>query len=364
MSELRHNILKQELQKEIDIARQLEAKGDPKAADHYNKAAILYRKLGFITPPQKAEKMFSSAESMEKASGAIESDKPNIDDLIVTQKPDTEWEDIGNLEEAKTTLREAIILPFIKNKPKFVNTTKTILLYGPPGTGKTLLAKASSNTLNATFFEAKASSLLSKYYGESGKLINALFSKARDLQPSLIFMDEIDSIVTSRDHDMSEATRRVIGQLLSEIEGFGTKKDEKVIFIGASNKPWDLDEALISRFQRRVYVPLPDAHGRRIILQIHLKGANLEYSLDELNSKTENFSGRDISNLCREAITNMIREQNPNLQDLSRHQIEKYELKYRPLGKEDFDKAFEKAKPASTKADIEKYNKWAQDFGG
>ncbi len=372
MSELRIDILKQELQKELELAKKLDAEGKQgKAAEHYKRAANLSRKLGFLQPPSKAKETFSSAQQYERVAGTIAS-APNadkaeemgvIDNLIVSEKPDTEWEDIGNLEEAKISIKEAIILPFIKQKPGFVTSTKSILLYGPPGTGKTLLAKASSNTLKATFFEAKASALLSKYYGESGKLINALFSKAKEMQPSLIFMDEIDSIALSRDDDIHEATRRVVGELLTQLEGFSSKKEDKLIFIGATNKPWSLDDAMLSRFQRKVYVPLPDSHARRLIFNIHLKNAELDISMDELAAKTERFSGRDIANLCREAIANMIREQNPNLQDLSQGQIEKYSLKYRKLTQSDFEKALGKIKPIVTEKDLQKFDVWAKEFG-
>ncbi|MCK4714157.1 MAG: AAA family ATPase, partial [Candidatus Aenigmarchaeota archaeon] len=114
-------------------------------------------------------------------------------------------------------------IPFVGGRPDFVRITKSILLYGPPGTGKTLLAKASSNTLSATFFEAKASGLLSKYFGESSKIISSLFKKASDMQPSLIFLDEIDSIAPSRSGDINESSRRVLGEILEGMEGFSNK---------------------------------------------------------------------------------------------------------------------------------------------
>ncbi len=377
MGEIHKDLLKQQLQAEIDKARSLEASGKSKeAGEHYMKAAAIYRKLGYESPQgQQAENMFNTANQYERLGKTIKETSTYtrseideipgiIDSLIVSQKPDTKWEDIGNLEDAKTDLKEAIILPLIKTKPDYVRTTKTILLYGPPGTGKTLLAKASSNTLEGNFFEAKASSLLSKYYGESAKLINALFNKAKDMQPAIIFMDEIDSVVISRDSGINEATRRVVGQLLTEIEGFNTKKEEEVIFMGATNKPWSLDDAMLSRFQKKIYVPLPNEASRRKIFGIHLRNVELDMSLTQLSQKSEGFSGRDIANVCREAVTLMIREQNPGLQDLSLKEIERYELKHRPLKPSDFDKSFEKIKPTSTASDLEKYKRWADEFGG
>lgn len=377
MGELRESILKQELQREIDLARNLDAEEKHEQANqHYMKAAAISRTLGFESSKERAQKMFENATQYEaigsrkiqpdgKATGDMAEIEGTIDSLIVSEKPDTKWDDIGNLESAKTELKEAVILPFIKDKPSFVKSTKTILLYGPPGTGKTLLAKASSNTLNATFFEAKASSLLSKYFGESGKLVNALFTKAKRVQPSVIFMDEIDSVVLNRDMQVNEATRRVIGQLLSEIDGFNTKKDESVVFIGATNKPWDLDDAMVSRFQRKVYVPLPDTHARKIIFQIHMRGADVDgITFGDLAEMSERFSGRDIANICQEAISNMVREENKGIQDLTSAQVSNYKIKYRPLGKSDFEESFSKIKPASTNQDMKRFDDWREKFGG
>lgn len=374
MGELRINILRQELQRELDRAKELEAQGKSKqAAVHYSRAASIYRKLGFDSPRDRAEDMFDHASQYESKASVMA--KPSTytraeseeaaDSMIVSQKPDTQWEDIGNLDTAKTTLKEAIIIPMIRDKPEFVSSAKTILLYGPPGTGKTLLAKASSNTLSANFFEARASTLLSKYYGESTKLINALFNKAREKQPSLVFMDEIDSIMVSRERDINEATRRVIGQMLTEIEGFNTKKDERVVFIGATNKPWVLDEAMLSRFQNKIYVPLPDLAARRQIFAIHLKGAELDrIKYTSLAEKTDGFSGRDIKNVCQDAINNMVRVENPHMPTLTSKQLDRYSLNYRPLDPADFAKALEKIKSGSSEADMKKYAEWREQFGG
>jgi SpoVK/Ycf46/Vps4 family AAA+-type ATPase len=372
MAELRENILRQELQREIDLARDLESQGKGKQAGlHYTKAAALYRRIACISS-KYSEDLFNTAQQYEDLGKTIKIISPYtraeseqaIDNMIVSEKPDVKWDSIGGLEETKKTMKEAIILPLIKNKPPFVESTKTILLYGPPGTGKTLLAKACSNTLNAVFFEARASTLLSKYFGESTKIINTLFSKARKTQPSLIFMDEVDSIVISRESGIDESTRRVVGQLLMEIEGFNTKKEDKILFIAATNKPWDLDDALISRFQRKIYIPLPDLEARKEIFKIHLKGTKLDgISINDLANQTENYSGRDIANLCREAIMHMIREQNPDLCDLTSQQIERYSMKYRTLVSQDFRHAFEKIKPPIDLDTIKKFDNWSSKMG-
>ncbi len=380
MSSLRENLLRQHLHAELAKARLLEKQGKIKEAGvHYTRAGAIYRRIAYNAPPQRAEEIFSTASQYETLGNTIKNQEKitemkrtapevyesAIESLIVSTKPETTWEDIGGLPEVKRTIKEAIIIPFIQNKPPFVRSPRTILLYGPPGTGKTLLAKASTNTLSATFFEARSSALLSKYFGESGKLISALFNKAEKLQPSVIFIDEIDSLAVARTGQVSEASRRVLGQLLTEMEGFSTKKEEKILIMGATNKPWDLDDAMVSRFQRRIYVPLPDEKARKNIIKIHLNGAEVgKISIDELVERTKGFSGRDIANLCQEAINLMIRESNPGLDKLTIQELEHYSLRSRQLSKEDFESAFENVRPTSQQKDLDKYEKWKEEFGG
>ncbi|MBN2042201.1 MAG: ATP-binding protein [Candidatus Aenigmarchaeota archaeon] len=373
MGEIRESVLKQQLQKEMDEAKKLESRGKGKqAAVHYQNAANIYRRLAYIAPRDYAETFFSSASQYENLGNTLKTTTPYtraestemIETMIISERPKIKWEEIGGLEEVKSTIKEAIVLPFINNKPDFVEAPKAILLYGPPGTGKTLLAKAATNTLEATFFEARTSTLLSKYFGESSKIISMLFSKAKEKQPSVIFMDEFDSIMVSRDRDLNESTRRVVGQLLQEIEGFASKVEDKIILIAATNKPWDLDDAMISRFQRKIYVPLPDQEARKAIIEIHIKGVTLEgITINSLSERTEGFSGRDIANLCREAVMTMIREKNPKLEELTSGQIEKYTMSYRPLKEKDFKKAFEKIRPSVEPDSIKKYSEWGKQMG-
>lgn len=372
MEDLRKNILRQEIQKEVEEARRLENEGHMKdASEHYLRASEIYRRVAYKSSGGKAEEMFGVAnkyEAVGKAfSRAPDSRLPEdmVKNLIVSEKPDIRWDDIGGLDEVKKGIREAIILPFVDSKPSYIKAPRTILLYGPPGSGKTMLAKASSNTLDATFFEARMPTLLSKYFGESQKLINALFEKARKSQPSLIFIDELDSVAMSRDSNIDESTRRVLSQLLTEIEGFNTRKDERVLIMGATNKPWDLDDAVISRFQKRIYVPLPEPRARRAILQIHLEGAELDgIDMKALQDRTEGFSGRDLASLCQEAITRMVREQNPDIENLTVRELQTYSLKYRTLEKGDFDAAFEKVKPSTQADNLKRYEEWKKEFGG
>jgi len=366
--ELRKNILRRELQRQLELARDLDKNQDPAASLHYIKAANIYKKLADYYPGYAD--VHKIAESYERYGGNIQKQEKTddlesvIDTLLITQKPITTWDDIGGLEQAKNEIKETIILPFIHNKPDFVRSSKTILFYGPPGTGKTMLAKASSNVLSATFFEARLSSILSKYFGESSKLVSILFRRAREMQPSLIFTDELDSIAFSRGADMNEATRRVLSQLLTEIDGFNTSQKDKVIIIGATNKPWDLDEAVISRFQKKIYVPLPDEVARTSIFNINLTGAQLDFDIKELARRSHAYSGRDISAVCQEAIMLMINEQNPGLGDLTTHSLGTYSLKYRKLRLSDFEHAFGKVKSSVDSTKLSKYDEWKNEFGG
>ncbi len=380
MAELKRSILRHQLQLEVDAARDLEKKGRyNKAMGHYLKAAAIYRRMASEAPVEEAKPMFDTASQYETVvqsirkredAGSVRQIEPEtldrmIDSMIITEKPAVEWDDIGGLRDAKNEIKEAVILPFIQNKPDFVSAPRTILLYGPPGTGKTMLAKACANNLEATFFEASASSLLSKYFGESTKLVNALFNKARKLQPSLVFMDEFDSLAISRDSDISESARRVLSQILTEIDGFNTRQADRILIMAATNKPWDLDDAIVSRFHKKIYVPLPDEAARERIFLVHLNGAGLSGAgVSELSRRAQGFSGRDIASVCREAIIHMVREQNPGLHDLSAKELGKYVLKHRPLEKRDFEVAFEKIKPALKAVKAERYEEWRDDFGG
>lgn len=382
-SDISESILKSQLQRELKEAKELESQGNMKAAGmHYGKAAVLYRKVGAMKNPREAQRTLEVAGQYENIGQAMRNPEKSgtkisdsdlspevyeqaVSSLIVTEKPDTTWNDIGGLEEAKKTIKEAIVLPFVKNKPSYVKSPKSVLLYGPPGMGKTLIAKASSHVIGATFFEARASVLLSKYFGESSKLVNGLFSKARKTQPSLIFIDEIDALAMARSGSTNEASRRVLSEFLMEMDGFNTKKDDRILIIAATNKPWDLDDAIVSRFQRKIFIPMPDEEARKSIMKIHLKGAELSgVSVDELANKTDFYSGRDLMGLCEEAVIGMVREQNPKLNDMEGKQLENYTIRTRPLTQADFERALDKIKPSIDLEDIEKFRNWEREFGG
>eukprot|EP00484_Ammonia_sp_Unknown_P006896 CAMPEP_0197074146 /NCGR_PEP_ID=MMETSP1384-20130603/210962_1 /TAXON_ID=29189 /ORGANISM="Ammonia sp." /LENGTH=485 /DNA_ID=CAMNT_0042512987 /DNA_START=36 /DNA_END=1493 /DNA_ORIENTATION=- len=230
---------------------------------------------------------------------------------IVMDKPKVKWSDVAGLETAKSLLKEAVILP-IRFPQLFTGKRKPfqgILLYGPPGTGKSYLAKAVANEANnSTFFSVSSSDLISKYVGESEKLIKNLFVLARRKKPSIIFIDEIDSLATKRGDNDQDSTRRVKTELLVQMQGVG-KECQGVLVLGATNCPWDLDPAVRRRFVKRVYIALPELHARKVMFKIHAGKDTLlsEQDYDVLAQRTEGFSGSDIAAVVQDALMEPVR---------------------------------------------------------
>ncbi|WOL13086.1 spastin isoform X3 [Canna indica] len=197
-----------------------------------------------------------------------------INTVIVDRSPAVKWDNVAGLEKAKQTLMEMVILP-TKRRDLFTGLRKPargLLLFGPPGNGKTMLAKAVASESEATFFNVSASSLTSKWVGESEKLVRTLFEVAIYKHPSVIFMDEIDSILSKRLANENDASRRLKSKFLVQFDGVASNQNDLVIVIGATNKPQELDDAVLRRLVKRIYIPLPDENVRRLLLKNVLKG--------------------------------------------------------------------------------------------
>jgi len=285
--------------------------------------------------------------------------------LSLIHKSNIRWEDIGGLADTKDAIKSAYALA-LAAKPEGVTISswRNILMYGPPGTGKTLLAAATAGNLEATFFNVKVSNLLSKYFGESTKLISALYSVARRLSPTVIFLDEFESLTPERGSGESGAERRIVSTLLAELDGLKGKDDGAfVLTMCATNMPWLLDLAVLTRFQRRIYVPLPDEEARHSILKIHIiqRGHKTKVSSKDLVTRTNGFSGREIEQLCQVSINAMVRRANPELLkvvDQGLEKIQQFQLNILPLDLEDFDQGFSQIKPLVNQNLLKSYQDW------
>ena len=227
---------------------------------------------------------------------------------VMVQAPNVGWDDIGGLDAVQKRLKEGVELP-LKDPDAFrrlgIRPAKGFLLYGPPGTGKTLLAKAAAHESDANFIATKSSDLLSKWYGESEQQIARLFARARQVAPTVIFFDELDSLVPARGGGLGEpqVTERVVNTILAEMDGL--EELQSVVVIGATNRPNLIDPALLrpGRFDEMIYVPVPEAAGRRRILAIHTATMPLaeDVDLDDLAERTDRFTGADLEDLTRRA---------------------------------------------------------------
>jgi len=250
------------------------------------------------------EKMIVTMDDFKNAHRGID---PSAMREFFVEIPKVSWEDIGGLEEVKQSLREAVEWPLTQPevfKRMGINAPRGILLYGPPGTGKTLLAKAVASESKANFISIKGPEVLSKWVGESEKAVRELFKKARQVAPTIVFLDEIDSIAPRRgEFDGSHVTESVVNQLLTSIDGLESM--EGVVIIGATNRPDIIDPGLLrpGRFDRLILIPAPDKRSRLEIFKIHTKNMPLakDVSLDDLAERCINYSGADIEGLCREA---------------------------------------------------------------
>jgi transitional endoplasmic reticulum ATPase len=230
-------------------------------------------------------------------------------DWIVRDKPTLGFDDIAGLEDVKQEIRLKMIYPFAH--PELarrygVGTGGGVLLYGPPGTGKTMLAKAIAHEIEATFFLISPAEVLSKWVGEAEQNIRKLFQAAKAEDKSVIFIDEIEALVPRRQHDTSSVMQRVVPQILQELEGFDRKADRCLLFVGATNRPWLLDEAMLrpGRFDARVYIPLPDAPARYRLLEMYLvrdRPLADDVDLGALCDLLDGYSGADIKHIADRA---------------------------------------------------------------
>ncbi|XP_063849087.1 spastin-like isoform X1 [Scylla paramamosain] len=284
-----------------------------------------------------------------------------MDEIIESSSP-VSWDDIAGQEIAKKALQEIVILPALR--PELFTGLRApargLLLFGPPGNGKTMLARAVASESSATFFNISASSLTSKYVGEGEKLVKALFSVARELQPAIIFIDEIDSLLCERREGEHEASRRLKTEFLVEFDGLKSEAEEKILIMGATNRPQELDDAALRRFSKRVYVSLPNKTTRTVLLNKLLSKQKSELStkdLDSLATLTEGYSGSDLTALAKDAALAPIRELRPD------EVVSCDPSEVRGITLSDFKESLKKIRRSVPQASLASYEKWNADYG-
>jgi len=357
------------------------------------------------TPVAASSNGASNGKSKKGSSGDDEDADPEdkkrhdaLSSAILKEKPGVKWEDVAGLEAAKEALKEAVILP-IKFPQLFKGKRKPwrgILLYGPPGTGKSYLAKAVATEANSTFFSLSSADLMSKWLGEGEKLVKNLFEVARENRPSIIFIDEVDSLCSARGDGGNDATNRIKTEFLVQMNGVGNDVDG-ILVLGATNIPWSLDPAIRRRFEKRIYIGLPDLHARSKMVHIHLGGTPHEITQSqyaELGQKMEYYSGSDISVVVRDAMMQPVRAVqsathfkltsgpsptdpnvtvtdlltpcspgDPNAVEMSWTEVDSAKLKEPVVTFSDFQKSLRTTRPTVNQKDLDRYIEWTTEYG-
>lgn len=346
----------------LSIAVAAEQSGNfASAAKHYREAAAnLFEaaryssgqlKLARVEGAETLLQRASSVDSRVKEEARIQSNTEYQGGLDLVKEigiaqpelPAITFDDVAGLDQIKTEVRNKIIYPMMRPDLAGQYGIKAgggILLFGPPGTGKTYIVKAIAHEVNALFLSVNPSSLVSQWFGEFEKNITKLFTAARMCAPTVLFFDEIDALAPRRRSSSSSVMKRAVPQLLAELGGIVEKKERSVLIIGATNNPWDIDEAILrpGRFDEKIYVPLPDEPARRRIFELSLKGMTLsqDINLDELAHQTDGYTGADIAYVCRKAGENVFR-----------NAVEGGEQ--RPVGTQDLLKSISEVRPSVTR---------------
>lgn len=276
-----------------------------------------------------------------------------------TELQKTKWDDISGLKRAKQSLQESAILPLIRpDLFQGLRKPQNILLYGPPGTGKTMLVKAVAHESKCLLFACSPSTLTSKWHGEGEKLVRTLFQLARDAAPSIIFVDEMDSLLSMRSDQEHEASRRFKTEFMVQMDGVIGHQGNvgNLIVVGCTNCPWNVDDAILRRFPRRLFIPLPDIEAREGLLEILLQKTG-NHSLTrsqktKIVNRLEGFSGSDMSAIASEASFGPIRSLGiETLQNIKEQQL-------RPVSMQDFEKSIEQSTKSVSPVILRRYDEW------
>lgn len=292
----------------------------------------------------------------------IANDVVNPNDISVT------FDSIGGLDPIKRELHEIVILPLQRPElfahGKLLRPQKGVLLYGPPGTGKTLLAKAIAKECGAIFINVRVANLLSKWFGDAQKLAAAVFTLAEKVQPAIIFIDEVDSFLGQRKQTEHEAVTNMKTEFMSLWDGFGTDDRARIMVLAATNRPWELDEAILRRLPRHFEIPLPDSATRTSILKVILRDEIVDDRIDlaEIARRCEGYSGSDIMDLCKQAAYYPLRDLLAAEKRAGESAVY-HEISRRALKTEDFLEVLEQARPTKDAAEDYK-RRWNSGQGG
>jgi vacuolar protein-sorting-associated protein 4 len=330
----------------------------------YVQRAIAYQERikvlqGAVSPREMQMESNNGGDGGETATGS--GGKPAAE-LVVTEKPQVNWEEVVGLDTAKKAVKEAIVYPVQRPDLFPLGWPRGILLFGPPGCGKTLLAAAVATEIDATFYSIDAASIMSKWLGEAEQNVAKLFGSARksstEGKPAIVFVDELDSLMGQHSNEVGGEIR-VRNQFLKEMDGIVDKgRNLHVYVIGATNKPWDLDWAFIRRFQKRILVPLPDHHTRLMMLKLYTGTLQIAQDVDlhELARLSEGFSGSDIRDVCQAAQLKLIGE------FFESGKATDKEAKPRSITMSDFRQILEERKPSVSLDMLSLYNRWFEAF--
>jgi SpoVK/Ycf46/Vps4 family AAA+-type ATPase len=289
--------------------------------------------------------------------------KASYNDLIMKEKPNIKWDEVVGLEDAKRALRESIIFPVHRPDLFPLGWPRGLLMYGPPGCGKTLLAAATASEIDSYFITVDAASIMSKWLGEGERNVAKLFNSARkllekDAKSVIVFIDELDSILGSRTSEVGGEVR-VRNQFLKEMDGISDKgKNLHLYVIGATNKPWSLDWPFLRRFQKRIYVPLPDIRARMQMLKQYTTPLKMDPSLklEDLSKMTDGYSGSDMRDICQSVQLRVVSEV------FDSAGADDTEIQPRPIGISDFKEVLRARRPSVSPEMLKAYANWAENF--